>query len=122
MSKIERDEEREYRIDYEAVVDAYDAEERSMGWYYYLDDKIAFPFKAKCIEKRSTSPLLEGEEVEILNMASAEECEREMFVTVRWQNRELDVPLAQLDAVDGDEETQEAVGDWHYWVAQGYEF
>jgi endonuclease I len=36
MTKIERDENREERIDMEVVVDAYDEEERAMGWYYYL--------------------------------------------------------------------------------------
>ena len=23
-------------------------------------------------------------------------------------------------AIDPDESTKEAIGDWHYWVAQGY--
>ena len=32
----------------EAIVDAYGSEERSMGWYYYLDNKLKFPFKARC--------------------------------------------------------------------------
>jgi hypothetical protein len=31
-------------------------------------------------------------------------------------------PLSQLAAVDVDESTAEAIGDWHYWVAQGYGF
>ena len=30
------------------------------------------------------------------------------------------VSLSQLDALDPDEATNEAIGDWHYWVAQGY--
>ena len=30
------------------------------------------------------------------------------------------VPLSQLAAIDPDEPTDEAVGDWNYWVAQGY--
>jgi len=29
------------------------------------------------------------------------------------------VPVSQLEA-NPDESTQEAIGDWHYWVAQGY--
>jgi endonuclease I len=45
MSKVERDENREERIDMEVVVDAYDEEERAMGWYYYLAENINFPFK-----------------------------------------------------------------------------
>jgi len=28
----------------------------------------------------------------------------------------------RMAAVDADELTAEAIGDWHYWVAQGYRF
>ena len=35
---------REERILMEVVFDAYGTEERAMGWYYYLADKILFPF------------------------------------------------------------------------------
>ncbi|MBZ5606379.1 MAG: calcium-binding protein, partial [Acidobacteriia bacterium] len=34
--------------------------------------------------------------------------------------RKMAVPVSQLEAIDPDESTQEAIGDWHYWVAQGY--
>jgi len=122
MSKVARDEVRENRITDEAIVDAYGPEEQAMGWYYYLDDKISTPFKARCIEKRPISPLQIGEEVEVTGMAPESECEREMFVMIQWQNRELGVPLAQIAVVDADEATQEAVEDWHYWVNQGYMF
>jgi len=30
--------------------------------------------------------------------------------------------LSQLVAIDPDESTTDAIGDWHYWVAQGYLF
>jgi hypothetical protein len=45
-----------------------------------------------------------------------------MFVLIRWHGRTIAVPLSQLVAVDPDEETAEAISDWHYWVAQGYRF
>jgi len=93
-----------------------------MGWYYYLDDKLYCPFVAKCSGKRAISPLTVGEEVKILGMAPEEECLREMFVMVEWQDRKLAVPLSQVSPVDADQETVEAVGDWHYWVEVGYEF
>ena len=48
MAKVEKYEPREYRIAMEAIVDAYGPEEQAMGWYYYLDDKIQFPFEACC--------------------------------------------------------------------------
>ncbi len=47
MAKRELDPIREHRIDYEIVVDAYTEDEIAMGWYYYLQDKITFPFLAK---------------------------------------------------------------------------
>jgi hypothetical protein len=46
----------------------------------------------------------------------------EMFVTILWGDRDLAVPLAQLKAVKADRPTREAVEDWHYWVAMGYQF
>lgn len=122
MERVERDDTREHRIDMEVVVDAYDEEERAMGWYYYLDDKLTFPFQARCIAARRSSPVQLGEVVEVTGLAPGEDCEHEMFVEVQWQGRQLVVPLAQLEGVAVDDATQEAIGDWHYWVARGYEF
>ncbi|MBO9496732.1 hypothetical protein J7438_21975 [Thalassotalea sp. G20_0] len=47
-----------------------------------------------------------------------------MQVQIKWLDRTLAVPLVQLEASsdDVDEETVEAIGDWHYWVEQGYHF
>jgi len=36
-----------------------------------------------------------------------------------WHARNMAVPLSQLAALDPDESTDEAIVDWHYWVAQG---
>jgi hypothetical protein len=121
MAQSQQDPEREERITMEVVVDAYDAEERSMGWFYYLQDKIQFPFQAKCVTKRRSSPLAVGKTVKVVGMAS-EECEREMFVEIEWEKETLAVPLMQLKPVKPDADTEEAVADWHYWVEQGYEF
>jgi Calcium binding len=49
---------REKRIDDECVVDAHTPEERAMGWYYYLEEKLSFPFTARCLAARSMSPRL----------------------------------------------------------------
>jgi hypothetical protein len=46
VPKLEKDKDREYRIDMEVVVDAYDSEERAIGWYYYVSDVCDFPFWA----------------------------------------------------------------------------
>jgi hypothetical protein len=122
MTAAPRDEEREKRIDYEIVVDAYDPEEQALGWYYYLEDKLQFPFRATCVAARIISPLRPGDEVEVVGLPPEDECEREMFVLIRWDDRDLAVPLAQLEGVGVGEETREAIGDWHYWIARGHQF
>ena len=113
---------REERIEMEAVVDAYDESERAMGWYYYLEGKIVFPFQARCIRVRDVSPLKKGEVVNVIGMAKEEECESDMFVRIEWDKRKFAVPLSQLQGISIDEDTKEAIEDWHYWVAMGYEF
>jgi hypothetical protein len=52
MSGVPKDAERERRIENEVVVDAYGEEERAMGWYYYLESHLRFPFVATCAEHR----------------------------------------------------------------------
>jgi hypothetical protein len=121
MKQPSRDEEREERITMEVIVDAYDPEEQALGWYYYLEAKLHFPFTAKCVARRARSPLRVGAEVEVIGMASEDECEHEMFVLTPWDVESLAVPLAQLEGLDVDEETRQAIEDWHYWLGQGYE-
>jgi Calcium binding len=122
MSKPKKNHIREMRIQNEAVVDAYGPEEHTMGWYYYLDRKMRFPFQARCMVSRVASPLRKGEAVEVRRMAPEETCSRDTLVLIRWQGRNLAVPLSQLTPTDVDETTAEAVSDWHYWVVQGYLF
>jgi hypothetical protein len=120
--EVETDEAREHRIDMEIVVDAYDEQERAIGWYYYLEGKLDFPFLARCVIRRSISPLKVGDEVEVIGMAPVEECEHEMFVEMDWDDEGLGVPLSQLEVVDADDETRGAVEDWLYWSKKGYQF
>ena len=122
MAKRKRDPVREERIQDEIVVDAYGPEEQAMGWYYYLEEKIRFPFRAKCIVAKVVSPLRKGEAVEVKRLAPEDACSSDMLVLIRWQGRQLAVPLSQLEAIDAEESTREALADWQYWVAQGYCF
>ena len=122
MAKPKRDPVREERIHNEVVVDAYGLEEQAMGWYYYLEDKIRFPFQATCIAAKVVSPLLKGETVEVQGMAPEEACASDMVVLIKWQGRTMGVPLSQLQAVKANKAINEAIADWHYWVAQGYCF
>jgi hypothetical protein len=122
MAKAKPDKQTEQRIEQAIVVDANDAQERAMGWYSYLEERLRFPFPCKCIAPRAISPLRKGQEVAVVGLAPAEECAHEMFVMITWEDRTLAVPLAQLEAIQPDKATEQAVADWHYWVKQGYEF
>jgi hypothetical protein len=122
MKKPGKDQVREDRIHNEAIADANGPEEQVMGWHCYLDDKIRFPFQARCIARRIVSPLREGETIEVLRMAPEDASSGEMLVLIRWHGRVMAVPLSQLTAIDTDETTSEGIGDWHYWVARGYFF
>ena len=115
--------EREARIAMEVIVDAYGPEEQATGWYYYLADGLDFSFTARCHAKRAISPLRVNDEVAVLDIASDAVCEREIFVTIRWERGALAVPLSQLTPVeDATFATRQGVADWHYWVERGYSF
>ena len=117
----DRNEEREHRINMEIVVDAYNEHEVAMGWYHSLEERMSVPFRAQCIRERAMSPLENGDEVTVVGMPDEEDCMCEMFVLIEWTDRTFGVPLMQLEPVNADAQTEEIVGDWHYWfVEQGY--
>jgi hypothetical protein len=122
MAKPRRDSKREDRIRNEVIVDTYNAEEQVMGWYYYLEGKLRFPFRAKCVTSKVLSPLRKGEVGEVSRMAPENACSADMLALIRWQGRNVAVPLSQLAPLDAEESTIEAIGDWHYWVARGHRF
>jgi hypothetical protein len=47
MPTRQRDDDREQRIDDEIIVDAYGPEEQALGWYYYLEGTLHFPYTAR---------------------------------------------------------------------------
>lgn len=121
MPPASSDDEREHRITYEVVVDCYDDYEVTMGWYYYLEDKLAFPFAAKWLTgKTSTNDI-----VQVQGMASEEECKTDMLVEIEYSDGELKdvftVPLADIQPVENEHERMQAFGDWQYWLEQGNE-
>jgi hypothetical protein len=106
----------------EIIVDANNSQERAMGWYSYLQDRLQFPFTATCIATRAISPLRMKDEVDVIGMPDEDEVEHEMFVAIRWEEDGLALPLSQLKPIhETDEQTRQAVEDWHYWVKMGYE-
>lgn len=116
------DAEREERITMEIVVDAYNESGRWTGWYCYLENTLAFPFEAECIKSRKVSPLKSGERVTVLGMMDDDDGLGEMIVEVEWRDCTMGIPLAQIKGISVDENTSEAIADWHYWVEHGYQF
>jgi hypothetical protein len=105
MKRRKRDPVREDRIHNEAIVDAR-PEEQAMSWYYYLESKISFPFRARCVAANAVSPLRKGETAEVLRMATEDACGHDMLVQIRWQGRKMAVPLSQLQVIGADESTR----------------
>jgi len=112
---------REKRISEEILVDAYGPAEQALGWYYYLESKLRFPFQAQCVRRRATSPLRVGEIVTVTKLAPEDDCASDMIVLTRLEQRTFGVPLSQLKPSKVDAETAEAIADWHYWRARGYQ-
>src|SRR5208283_5838787 len=122
MKRPPENKDREDRFMEEVVVDAYGEEERAMGWYYYAADNIAFPFKARCALKRSTSPLKVGAVIEVTGIAPADDCMQELMVLIKWDDEVLAVPLIQLESPGSTGLTRQVLADWKYWMDRGYTF
>jgi hypothetical protein len=116
MTGVEPDEDREERIRTEIIVDAYSTEEQAIGWHTYLEETMEFPFEARCIDERQISPLEEGETARVVGKPPSEPSLDQQLVTIEWMDRELGVPLDQMEPIQASGETERAIADWHYWL------
>jgi hypothetical protein len=113
MSKT-KNAEIEHRIHDEIIVDAYDDYEVKMSWYYYMEEKLNFPFHATFeIKKRDGSK--EIKRVEVVELTCGVEFGDDMTVGVAFDDYVHSVPLLSLMDIEADEDTLEAIGDWVYW-------
>lgn len=122
MATISKNGVREFRIANKILAAAEEGEEAALAWYYHLEETLRVPFAARAITLYPNSPLAEGEAVIVTGLAEEAACRDEIKVTAEHKGQTIVVPLAQLEPVEVDEATREAVEDWHYWVARGYEF
>lgn len=116
-----KDPEIEERIENEIVVDAYGEYERHGSWQTHLGDHLPFPFQARCIKQLPGSPLRRGETATVTGLFDEAE-PAPIRVMIRWQERELAVPLEQVVGANLAEDAAQAIADWHYWCACGYQF
>jgi hypothetical protein len=104
--------ERQYRIDYEILVDCYDSYEQASAWYCYAEDHFNSPFTSS----------YDGVEVQVTSLASEEQCEEELMVNILVEGDEIPVLMNAIEPIDADEETTQLLADWKYWLEQGYSF
>ena len=102
MRKAKKDPVREDRIQNEAIVDTYGPEEQALGWYYYLENQIKFPFAARCIASKVVSPLRKGETVEVRSLAPEDSCAQRHAGIDSLARPQYDDSLSQLVAIDAD--------------------
>lgn len=126
MPQQAQDDDREQRIAMQVYVDVYEEAESGLSWYYYLENRLQFPFKAHWTKKRDQESFTTDDVVEVIGLPHEDDCEREMLVNIRYREGELEdefaVPLANIVPIEVDADTQEAIADWHYWVDMGNNF
>jgi len=80
-----------------------------MGWYYYHEDKMRFPFICNVHQGETNLTLKKGEIIEVVGVAPEEDCENEMFTEIKWKGAHPRCSLSQLEGIGVDEETREAL-------------
>ena len=115
MSLSPEDAAREHRFSYEVFVDAYTEEEQALCWYYYLEGKLNFPFRAYW-----------GKQVfDVVGMSGEEDVDADVELGVCYRDGDPDdifpVLAAELDPIESDAQTVEALADLQYWIqVHGY--
>ena len=90
--------------------------------FNYLQDGLKFPFKARCIQKRSTSPLKKEDIVEVIGMGKGDDCMHDIYVNIKWDDDVLSVPLSQLEGIKPSRKSKQVMDDWQYRTKRGYQF
>ena len=109
-------EEMQYIIDYEILVDCYDATEMSMGWYYYWQENLKFPFKVMALFINRDGST-EKNEVKITGLDSDEEKFLDMDFDLEEENSGYLYPIAssKLSNIKAPCQTMEVLKIWDFW-------
>jgi len=119
----ETDPGREERIDNEIIVDAYGDEGIASSWYYYLEEKLRFPFKAMVLTHRyrpgPKSVATSVSQVELIGMAPLSRCGYHQMWAMGVLSLRRDAPLhfflSDIIEIEPEEERETALTDWVYW-------
>ena len=115
MSRI-KDEERDYRILMEVVVDCYDDEEAATGWYYYFSENLDLPIQAQANLKLRGGKM-EQKIVKIVDVESEFSVSEylRIGITEEGSDRIQFISPEQLVSVTTSDENRQIMNDWLYW-------
>jgi len=111
----------QHRVNSKILVDCYDAYQQGQGWTLYLLDNISCPFTAEYSgnSKLSIKPNQTMTVLELVNSVYASEEDLECFmarVEVEIGDVLYEVPLEDLNTIDADKKTQQAIADWQFYI------
>lgn len=110
------DDEMQYKIDYEIIVDAYDEYEQSMGWFYFFDETLEFPFTATATLKKRGGQV-DVKSVKIVGLSSKEDDFMNNDFNLDMEQGGYIHPIAYsaLSHIQASDETLEAFHIWDYY-------
>jgi hypothetical protein len=115
MPKIQ-DAERDYRIDYEVIVDCYDDGEVAMGWFIYMNDGLVFPIKATVLlpVRGGNKEAIHVELVEV-DPKSEDGYPIKIGIVEPNSKRVQYISPEHIKSIKTTPENLEIINDWLYW-------
>ena len=115
----EKDKERDHRIHYEIIVDAYDEYEQAMSWYYHMEENLEFPMKAK-VKLRLRGGKTEEKAVQIVEVDPKSETSLtlRLGITEGKSDRVQYISPEDIVSINTSDENLEILNDWLYWNGQ----
>lgn len=109
--------EMQHKISYQIIVDCYEDHEVNMGWFYFFQDEVNYPFEAEITVKNR---LGEKRLVKVAVLGVSDEADfdiQDITFEVNLQEEDIiiDVDIAKLKNIKGDKSAKEAFEIWEYW-------
>ena len=102
----------------EILMDCNGEEDEYMSWYYYVEDELEFPFRAKIVVRKDTGEKF-LKEIEVLELSSDENNFHRNFdlkVDIKFDDYIIEVPLSKLKEIKSSEKITEIIDAWNYWI------
>ncbi len=110
-----RDPKRDERISNEIIVDCYDDGEVAYAWHGYMEENLLFPFSAKVTFKKKDGSK-HKKQVEVIELDEYNDTtDLRVGVSVEGSDLLHSVRIMNLEEVEADEFTLQAIEDWQYW-------